>query len=366
MHRSLLPALAIVVATLSAGAGEEKEYTPALPNVKVNGEVLTGETIRKTYEFWLKVYKAPGKPLSKDFLDKLASLSRDQAVQRVAVRQFVEKNKLTLTPEQLKEDVDAFKADLVKQGKSFDDLLKSRAKTADEFTAEFALRAAMTRHQTAEAEKDMDALKKTFEKEKEKMAFRRASQIRFSYEKTKYTAHPERTKEDAKKQADYALERVKKGEDFAALAKQLSDESVSANLNGDLGWIAPNYVPKSVAAAVYALEKAGDVAEVVESEQGFHIVKMTELKPEDQEFKAFLKQRVYLRTLAAENKLAKEAKVEVEKPAESAKPAELGAKKEAAPKAPDKKEPDKKELGKPDAADPKKGADAKKVDADKK
>ncbi|MEI6232713.1 MAG: peptidylprolyl isomerase [Planctomycetota bacterium] len=308
----LLSGLVAALALHSVRAVEEAEYAPSLPSVKVNGETLSSDTIRNRYEFWLKVYKAPGKPLSKEFHDKLASISREQMVQQMAIRQHIDKNKLTLTPDALKEDLASFKADLLKQGKSFEDLLKSRAKTEDEFTAEFALRAAMTRAMAVEAEKDLDALKKAFEKEKETMAVRRVSQIRFTYEKSKYTQHPERPKEDAKKEADYAMERAKKGEDFTTLAKQLSDENVSKEQGGDLGWMAPTYVPKQIAAAVYALEKVGDIAALVESDQGFHILKMTDMKPEEQEFLAFKKQRIYLRSLAAENKLGKDAKVEVE------------------------------------------------------
>ena len=316
MSRNLL-LLALSLATLTASAGEVKDYTPAFPAIKVNGETVPPEALKKRYEFWLKVYKAPGKPLSNDFLDQLAKISREQIVQQIAIRQHVEKEKLTLTPESLKEDLDAFKADLAAQGKKFEDVLKSRDKTEDEFMAEFAQRAAIARETRAAAEKDMAELKGTFDKEKEKMGLRRASQIRFSYEKTLYTAHPQRTKEDAKKEAGHALERARKGEDFTTLAKQLSDDTVSREQGGDLGWLSHNYIPKTVATALYALEKTGDITELVESEQGFHILRMTDQKTDDDQFKAFLKQRMYMRTLAAENKLAKDAKVEIEKAADA-------------------------------------------------
>ena len=320
--------LAVVLSITTVRAAEE--YTPAMPNLKVNGEPLSGDAVKKIYDFWLKVYQAPGSPLSKEFLDKLASISRDQAVQHAAIHQYVERNKLALTPAQTKEDLEAFKADLTKQGRKFDDILKSRAKTEAEFMNEFALRAALTRAIKAETEKDAEGLKKAFEAEKEKLALRRPSQIRFSYEKTKFTAHNERTKDDARKQADFALERAKKGEDFATLAKQLSDDSVSAALGGDLGWIAPNFTPKPLAAAVYALKKVGDVADLIETEQGFHIVKLIELKSDEEEFKAFVKQRVYVKTLTQESTLAKAAKVEMDKPGEPAKPADASKTAESA------------------------------------
>ena len=315
-----LPALLAALIATAAFAGDEKEYTPAMPAVTVNGEKVSADAIRKIYDYWVKIYSAPGKHLPNDLLDKLASLSRGQAVRHVAVRQHIEKNKLALAPEALKADMDAFKAELTAQGRNFDEYLKTRGKTDEEFSAEFALRAALTRATAADAEKNADAIKKDFSKDKEKMHLRRASQIRFSYEKSKYTAHPERSKDDAKKQAVYAQERAKKGEDFSTLAKELSDESVSRDKGGDMGWIKPGAEPKPLSDALYALEKAGDVADLVESEQGFHVVKMTELKTEDAEYQKYLKQRIYSLTLATENRLEKEAKVEVEKPPEPVKP----------------------------------------------
>lgn len=318
MLRTIL-LIAIVLTPLANFAGEEKEYTPAIPTVKVNGETVPPESIKKIFDFWLKVYKAPGKPLSNDLIDKLASISLNQAIQHIAVRQYIDKNKLALPPDALKEDFEAFKADLTVQGKNFADVLKSRDKTEEEFLVDFALRAAMTRALRAETEKDLEPIKKAFEKEKEKLGLRRASQIRFSYEKTKYTAHPERTEEEAKKEADHALERARKDEDFTTLAKELSDETVSRDQGGDLGWIAPSYVPKQVVTALYALEKTGDVADLVKSEQGYHVIKMTDQKSEEKEFQAFLKQRVYIRTMAEENKLSKDATIEVEKLPEAPK-----------------------------------------------
>ncbi len=317
-----LPVLLAALLATAAFAGDEKEYTPAMPAVTVNGEKISADAIRKIYDYWVKIYSAPGKHLPNDLLDKLASMSRGQAVRHVAVRQHIEKNKLALAPEALKADMDAFKAELTAQGKNFDEYLKTRGKTEEGFSVEFALRAALTRATAADAEKNADAIKKDFSKDKEKMPLRRGSQIRFSYEKSKYTAHPERSKDDAKKQAVYAQERAKKGEDFSTLAKELSDESVSREKGGDMGWIKPGAEPKPLSDALYALEKAGDVADLVESEQGFHVVKMTELKTEDAEYQKYLKQRIYSLTLAAENRLEKEAKVEVEKPPEPAKPPE--------------------------------------------
>lgn len=303
----------LISLTLLAFSGTSAdEYRPDIHDLKVNGEVLSAQAIGKIYDFWVKIYQAPSpKPLTKELRDQLAKISREQAIRETAARQYIEKNKLTITPEQIKEDMEQYKADLAAEGKKFDDLIKQNGKTEEDVAKDRTNRFIVQRALAAEAEKDLDPIKKDFEEAKKKLALRRASQILFSYDKARFTSST-RTKEDAKKQADFALERARVGEDFAALAKSLSDDKRTKEQGGDMGWLSPTaqFVPKPVSDALYAIAKAGDLAEVVESDMGFHILKLTELKSEEQEFKNFVRKHVFNKTLSFENKLGKEAKVE--------------------------------------------------------
>ncbi len=73
--------------------------------------------------------------------------------------------------------------------------------------------------------------------------------------------------------AKKAYERARAGEDFAKLAKELSDDAGSAGNGGDLGWaLRSDFVP-AFADAVWAM-KPGDISEPVRSEFGFHIIKL--------------------------------------------------------------------------------------------
>jgi foldase protein PrsA len=305
MTRFLLVPL-VLLAVFSA-AGEE--YKPAIRDIKVNGEAVSADAIGKIYAFWVKVYKGPGKPLTNELLDQLAKISREQAIRETAVRQYIEKNTLTLSADELKEDMEAYKADLTAEGKKFDELLKLNGKTEEEVAKDRTNRFIVQRALLAEATKNIDPLKQEFEEAKKKLPLRRASQILFSYDKARFTSS-NRTKDDAKKQADFALDRAKRGEDFAALVKDLSDDKRTKEQGGDLGWLAANAGPKPAIDALYAIPKVGDLSDVIESEIGFHILKLTDLKPEDQEFKNFVRKHVFTKTLSFENKLGKEAKVE--------------------------------------------------------
>lgn len=82
-------------------------------------------------------------------------------------------------------------------------------------------------------------------------------------------------RDELRDKAKAALERAKKGEDFAALAKELSDDAATKDKGGDLGFMARGRAEEALENAAFAL-KAGELSDVVETRYGFHIVKVDE------------------------------------------------------------------------------------------
>lgn len=68
------------------------------------------------------------------------------------------------------------------------------------------------------------------------------------------------------------------GADFAAVARESSADSGSAAAGGDLGEIRPGAMVAEFEAAVKAL-KAGEISEPVQTQFGYHIIKLTSLVP---------------------------------------------------------------------------------------
>jgi len=75
-----------------------------------------------------------------------------------------------------------------------------------------------------------------------------------------------------------AIRRAKAGEDFAKLAKELSDDPGSASRGGDLGFVGKDEVVPQFEQALFALKKGEVSAEPVRTPFGFHAIKVFEIK----------------------------------------------------------------------------------------
>ena len=86
----------------------------------------------------------------------------------------------------------------------------------------------------------------------------------------------------AKAKAKAALAEVRKNPaNFAAVAKAQSQDPGSAQAGGDLGVVEKGLFVKPVEDAIYAL-KEGEIGNLVKSEFGWHVIKVTSVKPATQ------------------------------------------------------------------------------------
>ena len=88
----------------------------------------------------------------------------------------------------------------------------------------------------------------------------------------------ESQKVEARKKVEKIQEKVRKGEDFAALAKEFSEGPSSAK-GGDLGYFRRGQMAKPFEEAAFTL-RPGEVSDIVETEFGYHLIKVIDKKPE--------------------------------------------------------------------------------------
>src|SRR5947209_8484447 len=82
----------------------------------------------------------------------------------------------------------------------------------------------------------------------------------------------------ARKKAEELLAKLKAGGDFAALAKERSEDAGSAANGGDLGLFTRGRMTPAFEEAAFALQ-GGGLSDVVETPFGFHVIKVEEHRP---------------------------------------------------------------------------------------
>jgi peptidyl-prolyl cis-trans isomerase C len=73
--------------------------------------------------------------------------------------------------------------------------------------------------------------------------------------------------------AQEAYSKIKKGEDFAEIAKNYSEDTISGKKGGDLGWLKEGSIDKRFSEKVFSMQP-GEVSEPFETNFGYHIVKL--------------------------------------------------------------------------------------------
>jgi peptidyl-prolyl cis-trans isomerase D len=94
------------------------------------------------------------------------------------------------------------------------------------------------------------------------------------------TVDAKTTDAQASAQAKQIYERIKGGEDFAALAKELSKDSASAKDGGDLNWTTRDIMDKldkNLGARLFAM-KEGELSEPVKSQYGYHVLRLDSIE----------------------------------------------------------------------------------------
>jgi len=117
-------------------------------------------------------------------------------------------------------------------------------------------------------------------------AFYEANQSNYDFPEQRAARHillrvaPDATpeeKEDKREQAENLLERLRNGEDFAKLAKEFSDDTISAERGGDLGMFGRGQMVPEFEQAVFSTPP-GELAPVTETQFGMHVIEVTDAR----------------------------------------------------------------------------------------
>ncbi|MGR3498866.1 MAG: peptidylprolyl isomerase [Limimaricola soesokkakensis] len=86
---------------------------------------------------------------------------------------------------------------------------------------------------------------------------------------------------ETEEEAQAVLERLEAGEDFAEVAKEVSTDPGSGAQGGSLGWFAEGMMVEPFQAAVAELEKGGMTETPVETQFGFHVIRLDDTRTQE-------------------------------------------------------------------------------------
>lgn len=139
----------------------------------------------------------------------------------------------------------------------------------------------------AESQQNRKILAESFLFEKEltepninKMLERRKSECKIAIIFTTFTQAPVRDTAVAFKKINEAMEKIKKGEDFAFVAKQYCDDANLAEKGGVVDqWVTSGKIYREIEDAMYSLELGEVYPQIISTPYGYFIVKLLDKQP---------------------------------------------------------------------------------------
>ena len=140
----------------------------------------------------------------------------------------------------------------------------------------------------------------------------------------------EKASKDAEDKVKAVIERLKKGEDFATVANELTEDPSGKKDGGDLGYFTKDQMVPEFSAVAFSLDK-GKISDPIKTQFGWHVLKVEDKRkkkaPEFDQVKGQLESYVERKAqVDMVTKLRADAKIErLDKPAQAAQPADKPA-----------------------------------------
>jgi peptidyl-prolyl cis-trans isomerase C len=261
-----------------AAPAPPKPMPAQLPAVlaRVNGEDVT----KADFDRLITNMEASARqPVPAERRDEIFRKALDQLVTYKLLLQATRARKIDVTDEEVESSIKQMRSQLPNE-QEFKKALAARGMTLERLKADTRLDISINKMMEAEAATQpapadaqvRDFYDKNPDKFKQDEACR-ASHILFKVEESADAT----TKKKVKDQAESVLKQARAGADFAQLAKKYSADG-SAQEGGDLNFFTRGQMVPAFDQAAFAL-KPGEISDIVTTQFGYHIIKVTERRP---------------------------------------------------------------------------------------
>ncbi|WP_343338177.1 Foldase protein PrsA [Terrisporobacter petrolearius] len=213
----------------------------------------------------------------KTYSDTLKEMVLQTMIGSEVIYQQAEKDKVIPTDKQVQDQINSFN-ESTKNNSEYQEQLKKMGINEDFIKFQFTRDLANTNLQKKfeEDTKISETEMKKYYEDNKKSFYTdtvTASHILLKTQDSEGKELSAKKKKEAKKKAEEALAKVKSGEDFAKVAKKYSQDS-SASKGGELGTFGRGKMVSEFEKAAFNMKK-GEISDIVETEYGYHIIKVT-------------------------------------------------------------------------------------------
>jgi len=221
-----------------------------------------------------------GKPLIDSQLSKLKKEVLERLINRELLYQESQRTGIKVRQAEVNEKLEAMKRSFSAEA-DFESVLKEAHLSEVELKAQIERGLAIDEFITGKFVEKVtlseDEVKAYYESNSE--SFKQQEQLRASHILIKVDPQEDRSERtSARMTIEKIQQKLRQGEDFAALAKEFSQCPSSSN-GGDLGYFAQGQMAKPFEDAAFAL-MPGEISDVVETTFGYHLIKVNDKTPE--------------------------------------------------------------------------------------
>ena len=247
------------------------------PVVKVNGVAIDAKDFYAELD---KITQGGARNIPEDRLKKIRENILNRLVEEELLAQEIKKQAVVVADADVDAEFEKYKARF-KTDDQFQNYLKHGKTTVEEIKARLRQNVALNKLLTklGKLEVTDDEVKKSYDTGIKMYTEPEQAHALHVLIKVAENAPADQV-EAAKKKAMEVLGKAKKGEDFAALAKQYSEDAMSKEKGGDLGFFRRGVMVPKFEEAAFAMKPGELTKEPVRTPFGFHVIKVLERKAE--------------------------------------------------------------------------------------
>lgn len=238
----LLLGISIMVVALGTACGKQNDPVAV---ARVNGEAITKD----------QLYDAMVKQSGKQALDQL--------ITNKIIELEAKKQNIVVSEDDVNKEVDKIKASYGDE-KTFQDTMAQYGYTEDSIKDDIKMNLKITKLLEPEVKISEQDMKDYFDKNKD--SFNTAEQVKASHILV-----------DTEDKAKEVEDKLSKGEDFAALAKEYSTDTSNNQQGGELGYFPRGTMVPEFEDAAFSM-KVGEISQPVKTKFGYHIIKVEDKK----------------------------------------------------------------------------------------